>query len=57
MPEIPLSVDKSFCLCQMSVYFPVHSRICPRIRVHIAVYNIRVYVYIVHDRGAEGSAL
>ena len=38
------------------VYFPVHSRICPR--MHIAMYNTCIYVYInVHDRGAEGFAL
>ena len=41
VPEIPLSVgSKLELLCQISVYFPVHSRICPR--MHIAVY-IRVY--------------
>ena len=53
VPEIPLSVGsklelytyQSFCLCQMSVYFPVHSRICPR--MHIAVY-IGVY-YISYN--------
>ena len=32
---------QSFCLCQISVYFPVHSRIRPRMH-NIAVY-IRVY--------------
>ena len=44
MPEIPLSVGsklellRAFCLCQLSVYFPVHSRICPR------MHNIAVYI-------------
>ena len=43
MPQIPLSVGSKLellCLCQISVYFPVHSRICPR--MHMAMY-IRVY--------------
>ena len=43
VPEIPLSVGSKldyFCLCQISVYFPVHSRICPRMRIAC------IYVYI-----------
>ena len=38
MPEIPLSVgSKLELLCQISVYFPVHSRICilPCIYVYV----------------------
>ena len=36
VPEIPLSEGsksvllRAFVFCQISVYFPVHSRICPR---------------------------
>ena len=60
MPEIPLSVGSKLellLLCQISVYFPVHSRICPRMHIAVYVYvYIRVY-YDVHDRGAEGFAL
>ena len=59
MPEIPLSVGSKLELLlslpqQISIYFPVHSRICPRMLPSIcAIYN----VYTVHDRGAEGFAL
>ena len=57
MPEIPLSVGSKlellFCLCQISVYFPVHSRICPRMHVYTCI----LAIYNVHDRGAEGFAL
>ena len=66
VPEIhvPLSVgsklEQSFCLCQMSVYSPVHSRICSRMHntvyIHVHVHFI-LAIYIVHDRGAEGFAL
>ena len=47
VPEIPLSVGsklelhvllRAFCLCQISVYCPVHPRICPRMYMW-AVYN------------------
>ena len=34
---------QSFCLCQMSVNFPVHSRICPR--MDIAVYMRVCYTH------------
>ena len=35
VPEIPLSVGSKPELCKISVYFPVHSRICPR--MHTAI--------------------
>ena len=52
VPEIPLSegsklelhcTSQSFCLCQISVYFPVHARICPRMYIHVLC---RVHLYI-----------
>ena len=54
VPEIPVSVGsklelllRDFVFCLMSVYFPVHSRICPR--MHIAVYiYIRVCYYTLY---------
>ena len=63
-PEIPLSVgsklelytSQSFCLCQISIYmyFPVHSRIYPRMHIDAVYFIYNVYI---HDRGAEGFAL
>ena len=53
MLEIPLSVGSKLellCLCQISVYFPVHSRICPRMHIE---YTCILAIYNVHDRGAE----
>ena len=47
VPEVPLSVG------QISIYFPVHSHICPR--MHIAVYII--LYQLLYDRGTEGFAL
>ena len=48
VPEIPLSVGsklelhfRSLCLCQISVYFTVHSRICPR--MHTVLPSIIIY--------------
>ena len=36
-------------LCQISLYFPVHSRICPHIilpwLIILAIYNVHVYTY------------
>ena len=64
VPEIPLSVGNKLELLlslplQISVHFPVHSRICPRMHIPAEYIIIRaIYnVYTVHDRGAEGFAL
>ena len=46
VPEIPLSKLELLLSLQISIYFPVHSRICPR--MHIAMYNI-LYVYISYN--------
>ena len=55
VPEIPLSegsklelhcTSQSFCLCQISVYFPVHARICPRMYIHVLC-RVHLYVYII----------
>ena len=49
--EIPLSegskleLHRAFCLCQISVYFPVQSRICPRMYMYIAVYIYTCILY------------
>ena len=49
------TTSQSFCLCQISAYFPVHSRICPR--MHIAVYrSIHVHVRVYADRVLHFSA-
>ena len=40
--------SQSFCLCQISVYFPIHSRICPRIYTYVHNYTLYIIaVYIV----------
>ena len=61
VPEIALSVGSKLELLRAFVfakypysYFPVHSRICTRMRVYSYHNN---YIHIVHDRGAEGFAL
>ena len=58
---VPLSVGSKLELllsCQISVYFPVHSRICPRMHIcHVYTCILATCIYNVHDRGAEGFAL
>ena len=52
----PARTTQSFCLCQISVFFLVHSRICPRmhnIAVYIrtdilAIYNVTEALRILH---------
>ena len=68
MLEIPLSegsklelhcTSQSFCLFQISVYFPVHSHICPRMYMYIAVYIYTriLAVHCIYNVHAEGFAL
>ena len=64
VPEIPLSegsksvLHRAFVFCQISVYFPVHSRICPRVYMYIVVYIYTCTMYIILAiLHAEGFAL
>ena len=44
------TTSQSFCLCQISVYFPVHSRICPHMHISVSPYThafVRVCIYIL----------
>ena len=57
--EIPLSEGSKL---ELPVYFPVHSRICPRMYIHVYC-RVYLYVYIIlavhciYNVHAEGFAL